>query len=462
MPSLEAPFKSWNGYVEIQDVQGIKRFKTCLEKNGALDKSRRIIKSETSVLLPVVQERVDDISGLLMDASIGEFKIVKRSIEEEENALNNEEETKSFAELLLDACGGNASLVPKRWELYEDLVLFGENCWSEITSIGDIDSFLSSNQHIDFARIAELFKCGHLAKKSRIPKSDELRRPAIVPLYGAFWNMEKDELNTQKTVQETSNSTIVPSEEEFKRLRTQQPSAADFTSAFWTKTLQNGVWYTWSPLFTMFCQGNISEKVRVASSGFQQSCQVNRGGKKEKVLDLYAGIGYWAFIFLKKCQVETIHACEWNPWSVEGLRRGAVKNKLSYKIMSRDVSGDNDEKKTQLVIYPGDNRTWGARLHNAFDRICLGLLPDSEAGWPIACAALDRENGGWMHVHVNLMEHEVEGWKTKLIDEFTRLFKECSGNNWTTTIHHVECVKSFAPKVYHYVADVECRPHHRG
>ena len=35
------------------------------------------------------------------------------------------------------------------------------------------------------------------------------------------------------------------------------------------------------------------------------------------------------------------------------------------------------------------------------DRVSLGLLPSSEAGWGVACTAL-KEAGGWLHIHGNV------------------------------------------------------------
>ena len=32
----------------------------------------------------------------------------------------------------------------------------------------------------------------------------------------------------------------------------------------------------------------------------------------------------------------------------------------------------------------------------------LGLIPNSEEGWPVACAALKRSTGGWLHIHGNV------------------------------------------------------------
>ena len=36
------------------------------------------------------------------------------------------------------------------------------------------------------------------------------------------------------------------------------------------------------------------------------------------------------------------------------------------------------------------------------DRVNLGLIPSSEAGWPVACAALKPYSGGTLHVHGNV------------------------------------------------------------
>ena len=36
------------------------------------------------------------------------------------------------------------------------------------------------------------------------------------------------------------------------------------------------------------------------------------------------------------------------------------------------------------------------------DRVNLGLIPSSEAGWETACAALRNDRGGWLHIHGNV------------------------------------------------------------
>lgn len=41
-------------------------------------------------------------------------------------------------------------------------------------------------------------------------------------------------------------------------------------------------------------------------------------------------------------------------------------------------------------------------LQGVADHVNLGLIPTSEAGWPVACAALRCDKGGWLHVHGNV------------------------------------------------------------
>ncbi len=39
------------------------------------------------------------------------------------------------------------------------------------------------------------------------------------------------------------------------------------------------------------------------------------------------------------------------------------------------------------------------------DRVNLGLIPSSEDGWPVACAALKPQTGGMLHIHGNVTSH---------------------------------------------------------
>jgi tRNA G37 N-methylase Trm5 len=181
----------------------------------------------------------------------------------------------------------------------------------------------------------------------------------------------------------------------------------------------------------MFSRGNISEKIR-----FGRLVQ-----KGERVLDLYAGIGYFTLPALINGQAEHVYACEWNPDAIQALR---------YNLQDNGV----DDRATVLE---GDCRAI-AREHglvDMFDRVSLGLIPSSEGGWLTAVRAL-KVTGGWLHVHGNVPAKEVEVWSRwlclRLRDYAVR------DDDLVVLLTHVEKVKSFAPTVNHYVADVFLGP----
>ena len=54
------------------------------------------------------------------------------------------------------------------------------------------------------------------------------------------------------------------------------------------------------------------------------------------------------------------------------------------------------------------------------DRVNLGLIPSSEAGWPVACMALKPCTGGILHIHENVTSGGTRGENNIL--KFHRLF----------------------------------------
>jgi tRNA G37 N-methylase Trm5 len=185
----------------------------------------------------------------------------------------------------------------------------------------------------------------------------------------------------------------------------------------------------------MFSRGNITEKIR-----FGKLVQ-----KGEIVLDLYGGIGYFSLPALVRGQAEYLYACEWNPNAVEALLFNLKDNQV-------------DERAT---VYMGDCRVVAKEnnLVNMFDRVSLGLLPSSEGGWRTAVRAVRNATGGWLHVHANVPVKELDIWALWLcccLRDFVR--EEEKPDSWVVLCAHVEKVKSFAPTVNHYVADVFVGP----
>jgi tRNA wybutosine-synthesizing protein 2 len=192
-------------------------------------------------------------------------------------------------------------------------------------------------------------------------------------------------------------------------------------------------------MYTMFSRGNITEKARVL-----QFPDV----KDEEVADLYVGIGYFAFSYLK-AGAKKVWGWDLNAWSVEGLRRGAHMNGWSCVVNGEDVK---DEK---LVVFNDDNMNAAGRLSEygvKVRHVNLGLLPSSEGAWKIATQILDGR-GGWIHVHGNCRDTEIDEWSEGTVAEFQRLF----GDDWHVNLADKFRVKEFGPGVGHWVLDLVCR-----
>ena len=163
----------------------------------------------------------------------------------------------------------------------------------------------------------------------------------------------------------------------------------------------------------------------------------------ECVVDLYAGVGYYTLPFLIHGKASLVHACEWNDNSVMALRHNLT------------AAGIDTER---CQIHHGDNRLKStvAMLAGLADRVSLGLLPSSVAGWPLAINAL-KSTGGCLHVHENVNISELDAW----LESTCKIFRELSvtaKKPMDVRCVHLEKVKSYAPKILHVVADLVCTP----
>lgn len=250
----------------------------------------------------------------------------------------------------------------------------------------------------------------------------------------------------------------------------------EFDRAFWVSIKQNGIYQTWAPRWTMFSRGNVKEKARLLA--FHDVPTVESGGRvlshrqretanlrDRWVVDLYAGIGYFVFSFAKAGM--RVLAWELNPWSVEGLRRGAMGNGWSVRI----VKGDNLLASTldlvrgreDIIVFQEDNRNAQKRVQEIrfsgtnLDvlHVNCGLLPRSEASWRPGLAILGKGEG-WLHLHENVGVSDIDGRREQIQSMFrswiaTESEEQLDGSG---QVEHVERVKTFAPDVWHCVFDV--------
>lgn len=255
------------------------------------------------------------------------------------------------------------------------------------------------------------------------------------------------------------------------------PTKQDFENAFWVSTCQNGIHQVWAPLYTMFSRGNIREKTRLLELPCIQTC-ISQGKETEKgvtAVDLYSGIGYFAFSY-KKARVSKVLCWELNPWSIEGLRRGAQLNSWSTQIVDPTQDGKIDWSESRAETLREDFLVFQQSNEYALDTVTelrsrvkipsirhvnCGFLPSSQTSWRIAACLLDRQITGWIHVHENVGTNDTERRKGEVVAEVQRYVddwkegdaEERHGRR-NAICEHVERVKTYAPGVVHVVFDI--------
>lgn len=248
------------------------------------------------------------------------------------------------------------------------------------------------------------------------------------------------------------------------------PTTRDFGKAFWCSTSQNGVIQTWAPRYTMFSRGNLSEKKRVLELKTLTKEGLEGTDPQEiSAVDLHAGIGYFAFSYAK-AGVGKVLCWELNPWSVEGMRRGAEENGWGCRIFGdghivMEPSNGREMRKERLLVFQENNEKAGERVQGMRDHIPpvrhvnCGLLPTSSGSWATAVQALDPTQGGWIHAHENVGARDTECRKEEIVERFKALVQVHQGSKrFSITCSHTETVKSYGPGINHMVFDIAILP----
>ncbi|XDG03619.1 hypothetical protein ABKA04_003234 [Annulohypoxylon sp. FPYF3050] len=345
------------------------------------------------------------------------------------------------------------SRAPKRWTVYEPMVLlpsgsFEADIWKELLSSPPAEQTDALWTQILSSISAKSGGVGtrltHLAINEGIPAA----------LYANSENGAPENILRSPTGLRILYGDFGPASAD--------GTAPDFGNAFWVSTKQNGVFQTWAPRWTMFSRGNIKEKARLLD--FHKSRSSNDGTVLNDALavDLYAGIGYFTFSYAKLGM--QVLCWELNPWSVEGLRRGAQGNGWSVRIVQDEadlalpmkelVSGGE-----QIIVFLEDNRHAARRLR-ALDELNIlhvncGLLPSSEASWEDSWDIATRSQAEemWFHLHENVGVADIEKRREEIEQYFLDLGRK-DGCDRTARVEHTELIKTFAPGVWHCVFDL--------
>jgi tRNA wybutosine-synthesizing protein 2 len=174
----------------------------------------------------------------------------------------------------------------------------------------------------------------------------------------------------------------------------------------------------------MFSKGNKAERIRLPKL-------VKQG---EIIVDMFAGIGYFTIPLAKYSSAKKIYAIDINPEAVEYLKENLRLNKIP-------------EEKVEVIC--GDCREIVTKLSEEgikADRIIMGFpfKPENFLSYALKLA----KKGTIIHYHFNATHEELES-KLKAVE---KIFQE-SGFNLNILL--LKKVKSYAPRVYHWVADIQ-------
>lgn len=366
---------------------------------------------------------------------------------------------------------------PKRWVTYEPMILlpsgsFTLPAWNEVLSAVSADC---SNDlwKILLRKIGDKTreKVTHLAANDGIPLTVATQTAAE----GAAHSSSEEQQQHENILRSPIGLRILHGDFGPSDTPGRIVTSDDFDRALWARTKQNGIHQTWAPRWTMFSRGNVKEKARLLafhdapSPPSEDSSQLAHRVQPRAVLsqswavDLYAGIGYFVFSYAKLGM--RVLCWEINPWSVEGLRRGARANGWSVKIIQGaelarptcELVSDDD----RIVVFLESNEEASRRVHELrshglglpVKHVNCGLLPRSDDSWEAARAILGRVGDGWLHLHENVGVNDIERRKTEIQGLFDG-WDDRGGRDRATKVENVELVKTFAPDVWHCVFDV--------
>lgn len=370
------------------------------------------------------------------------------------------------------------NVLPKSYAIYEPMLLlpshaFASEPWPTVLSLSLGSKAQQENRF--FALISHEMGVTHIAINAPIPARNSIetscsQSPAV---------MEENLLRSPSNLQPVYGD-FGPALDAFPL---HVPTTEDFDQAFWVSTRQNGITQVWAPRYTMFSSGNVTEKARVLRMPSVQTA-INEGkysGRGCSAVDLFAGIGYFAFSYAK-AGVTKVVCWDLNPWSVEGFRRGAVANKWSSRIIRteqssakiKDIkdesSGDEEVDGSEtFVIFSESNENAGKRLAILRSRIPpirhvnCGMLPSVGQAWKTAVQALDSVLGGWLHLHETVAENEIqrraESFQKLIFEYYDELHRNGSRERGArVSIDHIERVKSIGPRLWHIVVDIHVCP----
>ena len=181
---------------------------------------------------------------------------------------------------------------------------------------------------------------------------------------------------------------------------------------------ENGCLFKLDVARVMWSKGNTNERIRIA----------NLIKKGERVLDMFAGIGYFTIPAAVHSEAEIIHSIEINP--------------VSYDYLEENISLNKVRNVNPIL---GDSRVIAPEFY--VDRVLMGYIGNTQDYLKSAIEALD--GSGIIHYHESVYE------KIKFKRPEERIRK--SANGMDVEILNKRVIKKYSPGVVHVVIDAEIK-----
>ena len=181
---------------------------------------------------------------------------------------------------------------------------------------------------------------------------------------------------------------------------------------------ENGCSYKLDVSRLMFSKGNVTERGRIAGL-------VKPG---ERIVDMFAGIGYFSMPIARKSPSCRICAIEKNPVAAEYLRENCRLNRVS-----------------NMEVIHNDCRK--VNMENTADRVLMGYLPKTYEFLPYAFGFL--KDRGVIHYHDTFRRDELWDRPVEILERHAS-----EAGYRIEKIAYKKIVKPYAPSVHHTVMDV--------